>query len=692
MHVFYKAEICGIIARITFTMPHESLPLPDRPQKSSEKSSHESQKPKNLDRKNKATEKATEQTKKNLLQLKKDFAASWKKIEKGATGAGKSLRTVASNFKEGVGKELQFEMMSEKDFQDYLLQLDRQGKLKELPTSKFVFKIELLEASRALAPKDAQKLVSGAREKYAKCLADLSRMKARGTPRQEIYMHLLTQQGGYRRSSAYVSELLMHGSGNCEARAKLMVMLLQDLYGEAIDVQLQSVNIQDSETGRVEAHTRAVVKDAFGYYTLEFPRVLYHEPSEGRNMDLYPADILKKGYLRGNGLLPDVSGKTFPVDPINTNSFLSLPTSDKVEDQHGKNVSAKDAIALRVERAKKNPSKTGNGNDDDLEIPRDVSDYAHMKILTDPDIAYDILDKVNGNSQELKLTGLMILSEECAEILTTGFKGEMLRIGTVSDGIQMTSGLATQFSKFSDSLEISLNGDLTPDIAAILAKPSSHGSKPFLGLFINGKLSPESAKILVQSREGSTYGLSFTVRDGISLETAKILNVPDRPVMLEDTVKMPPEVLQYFLHSIHPRANFTLRLAYTAPKPLMEEYWKANRPGFCLEMPDAKVCVDTSSGEKGVDTLYAYSSMTKDFVRLIRPDAERFAVHLSGRITREAVDMLCRMNKPFTLFSAKPLSLEPLQKAIGSRKMIESDHDMGEANRYRPMRYRYDFE
>lgn len=315
-----------------------------------------------------------------------------------------------------------------------------------------------------------------------------------------------------------------------------------------------------------------------------------------------------------------------------------------------------------------------------------------MKILTDPDIAYDILEHVNGNSDELKLSGLMILDEKCAEIIATGFKGRMLRIGVFSGGIHMTPGLATQFSKFNQNLEIALDGDLTPDIAAILAKPSPHGSKPSLGLFINGKLPPESAKILIQSREGSVYGLIFSVTEGISFETAQVLNVPDRPVMLDDTGKMPYEVLQYFLHDMHPRANFTLRLTYTAPDSLMKEYWKVNRPGFCLEMPEAKVCVDTSSGEKGVDALHTHELMTKDFVRLIRPDTQRFAVHLSKSITPEAIGMLCRMNKPFTLFSIKSLSLEKLQKAIGPRKMIQSDHDMGDTNRYRPMRYRYDFE
>lgn len=658
-------------------MPPETSPSPERPKK-----------PKNLERK----DEALAQTKRNLLQLKKDIVLSWKNAEKKVTETKKSFGTIANNFKEEVVKDFRLENMSEKEFQDYLLGLEKNGKLKDIPTSKFIFKSELLEASQAMNPKDAQKLIVDAKEKYSKCLANLLRMKARGTPREEIYMHLLTQQGGYRRSSAYVSELLVNGSGNCEARAKLMIMLLQDLYGETVDVQLQSVNLQDSQTGKIEAHARAVVKDKNGYYILEFPHVRYRAPNEGKDMDLYPAEILKKGYLRGKGRLPKGPGKTFPTDPIDTNGFLSLPSSDKVENSHGQKVDPKDALTLRAERAKNNPEKSGDKNSDDLEIPRDVSDYTHMKILTDPDIAYDILEQVNGHTDELKLSGLMIVSEECAEIIATGFKGRMLRIGILSGGIHMTPGLATQFSKFSQSLEVTLDGDLTPDVATILAKPSSHGSKPLLGLFIYGKLPTESARILVQSHEGATYGIRFDVVEGISLETAKVLNVPDRPVILDVSRKMPDEVLQYFLHHMDPRANFTLRFASMAPESLVSEYWKANRPGFCLEMPQAKVCNDNSSGEKGVYTLYAHNRMESNIVRLIRPDTERFAVHLSRSIAPEAFRALCRMNKPFTLFSAKYLSPEKLQAASGSRKLIESDHDMGETNRYIPMRYRYDFE
>lgn len=658
-------------------MPPETQPSPERPRK-----------PKNFEQK----DQAFEQTKRNLFQLKQNIVSSWNSTERKVTDMKKSLGSIAGNLKTEIGKELKFDAMPEKEFLDYLLRFEKEGKLKNIPMSKFIFKSELLEASQSIDPKEAQKLVSDAKEKYSKCLSNLQRMKVRGTPREEIYMHLLTQQGGYRRSSAYVSELLVNGSGNCEARAKLMIMLLQDLYGETVDVQLQSINIQDSQTGKVEAHMRAVVKDKNGYYILEFPQVRYRKPNEGRDMDLYPADVLKKGYLRTKGVLPATSSKSFPVDSISTNTFLSLPSSDKVESSDGQKVSAKDAIAIRAERTKHNSPKSGKPEDDDLEIPRDVSDYAHMKILTDPDIAYDILDKVNGNSEELKLTGLVLLSEECAEIISTGFKGTMLRISIHSSGMRMTPGLAMQLSRFDKNLELGIDGDLTSDIATILAKPSPHGSKPYLGLFIKGKLPTESAKILMQSREGAMHGILFNVAEGISLETAKILNVPDRPVMLDDTGKMPYEVLQYFLHNMHPRGNFTLRLEYMAPEFLMKEYWKVNRPGFCLDMPDAKVCVDASSGEKGIDTLYAYKLMTKDFVRLIRPDSRQFAIHLSKSITPEAVKKLCDMNKPFTLFSAKSLSLDKLSKATGSRKLIESDHDMGESNRYSPMRYRYDFE
>ncbi len=657
-------------------MPPETQPSPERPRK-----------PQNLERK----DGAFEQAKRNLFQLKKNITSSWNGAEKKVTHMKKSFGSFVGNVKTEIGKELKLDAMSGTEFRDYLLWLEKEGKLKDIPTSKFIFKSELLEASQSIDPKDAQKLVHDAKEKYSKCLSDLLRMKVRGTLREEIYMHLLTQQGGYRRSSSYVSELLVNGFGNCEARAKLMIMLLQDLYGNTIDVQLQSINIQDSQTGKIEAHTRAVVKDINGYYILEFPQVRYRKPNESKDMDLYPTDTLKKGYLRAKGVLPTVPSKSFPVDPISTNTFLSLPSSDKVESDDGQKINAKDAIAIRAELAHNSP-KSKKSKDDDLEIPRDVSNYAHMKILTDPDIAYDILNKVNGNSEELNLTGLVLLNEECAEILATGFKGTMLRIGISSSGIHLTQGLATLLSKFDKNLELALDSDLSPDIATILAKPSPHGAKPYLGLFINGKLPPESAKILMQSREGNMYGILFSVTEGISLETAKILNVPDRPVMLDDTGKMPFEVIKYFLHNMHPRANFTLRLTYVAPDVLMKEYWKVNCPGFCLEMPGAKVCGATSSGEKEIDTLYARRPMTRDLIRLIRPDSRQFAIHLFESITPEAVSKLCSMNRPFTLFSAKSIPLDNLQKAAGSRKLIESDHNMGEGNRYLPMRYRYDFE
>ena len=667
-------------------MPNESLPSPER--------KLEGKKPGMKGReKLKVQGSIIEDAHTKLLRLRDDIFFPLKKIQKNTVDfAKKYTPDSVKQFGETMRNNLQIERMSEAEFVEYLLQLDKNNKLNQFPTSKFVFKSELLEASQSLDPQEARKLVSDAKEKYLKCFANLLRMKARGTPREEIYMHLLTQQGGYRRSSSYVSELLVNGSGNCQARAKLMIMLLKDLYGDDIDVRLQLVNLQNSNTGKIEAHTRAVVKDKFGYYILEFPQIRYRTLQEGKDMDLYPESVLKKAYLRGKGVLPGASGKKFPVDPVNTNTFLSLPTTDKVENDQGERVSAQDAIALRSQLAKDNPSKSKKDEDDDLEIPRDVSDYVHMKILTDPDIAYDILEQVNGHSDELKLSGLVMMSEECAEIIATGFMGRMLRVGISSDGIRMTPGLATQLSKFSQSLELGLEGDLTPDVAAILAKPSPRGSKPSLAFFINGKLPTESAKILMQSKEGSMYGIVLSVRDGISLETAKVLNVPDRPIIFDDTGKMPFEVLQYFLHSMHPRANFTLRLTYTAPDALMQEYWKVNRPGFCLEMPDARVCVDTSSEEKGIYTLYTRTRMTKEYVRFIRPDTRQFAVHLSNSITPEAVSALCGMNKPFTLFSEKKLSLEKLQTAIGSRKIIDSDHDMGETSRYTPMRYRYDFE
>ncbi|MBD3360905.1 hypothetical protein GF366_03835, partial [Candidatus Peregrinibacteria bacterium] len=180
--------------------------------------------------------------------------------------------------------------------------LEKSNKFSEsLSGKEFFFSAELFELIDILGEKEAMKRYRIAVNRYQNLIKRLLEMKNEGVSHEEIYNYLIQFQGVYAEDSSFVTNLLYNGSGNCEARAKLMTMALEEVFKGEIEVNVEITNIKNLENGNIIPHISIIVEDGEKNYYLELPGIKKISKGQLNELTVFNPVIFNRAYLAEGG-------------------------------------------------------------------------------------------------------------------------------------------------------------------------------------------------------------------------------------------------------------------------------------------------------------------------------------------------------------------------------------------------------
>ncbi|MFA4845391.1 MAG: hypothetical protein WC654_02435, partial [Patescibacteria group bacterium] len=143
-----------------------------------------------------------------------------------------------------------------------------------VPIDLATFYLEQEREAAGVSQKDAD----AARKKFEEILAKAMKMKERGAHRAEVLGFVLKQQGAYDDASSLMTDLLVRGKGECEARQRFISSAYQRLYP------------QDVQAGKMKSETFRSWVDKHGVYHAGHVRVVI---DQGARVEVLEGDALQ---------------------------------------------------------------------------------------------------------------------------------------------------------------------------------------------------------------------------------------------------------------------------------------------------------------------------------------------------------------------------------------------------------------
>ena len=229
-----------------------------------------------------------------------------------------------------------------------------------------------------------------------------------------VFHSIVQEQGRYKPESSYLSGILNKNAGNCEARAKLMVSLMQRVYPDT-PVKLQ----------KYADHWRAIAQIGNVWYALEKETPSKIQNKGLGNTALYKPHALISNYLGKKTEENFISGGEIVKKPQRgiTDTYFSLGNDLKqkltpygggplIEEKKDKRVSYKEAVGIKIASA---PSATSD-LPDDLQV-HFISPEEMEKILSQKKI-----DEKKDEQREFKITPEMIANAKISGQISLEFK------------------------------------------------------------------------------------------------------------------------------------------------------------------------------------------------------------------------------------------------------------------------------
>ncbi|MBD3360168.1 hypothetical protein GF366_00015 [Candidatus Peregrinibacteria bacterium] len=378
-----------------------------------------------------------------------------------------------------------------------------------LSKSEFLFKAELFELKEKLGNHEAMNRHETAKHRYENLINELEKMKKRGVSRKEIYDYLIQFQGAYEEESSFVINLLYKGVGNCEARAKLMIMALKDIFGDEIEIKINLVDYKNVDKKEITPHISVLVKDDGVNYSLELPGAEIISDEDFEKTAVFEGDVFEKSYMAEEGVEeyedynpeksrksgnktdnpPSPSNEGYKVKSTKSDSIFKFPKSSDVVEVSEVEVDDADPekifelddnsiTAYLVPQSKK--EKTEKESDEKTESDTRGSDITYL----DEKSAKDLISNAEGKEDKIDLSNLENVDNKTLKVLSN-FKGLKLRI--------KVDNLNPEKAQILSSFKVGylvIEGDLSPASARELA---SFGGE---GLEIYGKANKEAIKKL----------------------------------------------------------------------------------------------------------------------------------------------------------------------------------------------------
>lgn len=215
--------------------------------------------------------------------------------------------------------------------------------LNYIDKNQFVFEAEQVEIIRRDGIKSATPKLEQAQKRYQSLVQKITKMKMDGRSIEEIFSFILRFFGEYDMKSSFVTDLLIEGRGNCEARGKLAFMAVEEVFGDEVETSIQITNIQNPETEKAIQHTRTIVIKDGKYYLFDLPGIIvltekqFH--SQFSDVTLLPTDSIFDAYMvameeeKYSPLLE--SRPPIESENISTNSIFIFPGSRALEQGNG---------------------------------------------------------------------------------------------------------------------------------------------------------------------------------------------------------------------------------------------------------------------------------------------------------------------------------------------------------------------
>lgn len=153
----------------------------------------------------------------------------------------------------------------------------------------------------------SDKDIDAATAKFEEILTSANVLKSAGKPREEVMGFVLKQQGDYDDSSSLMTDLLLQGKGECEARQRFISAMYQRLYPEDVAagrMRLETFKSWVDKTGVLHAgHVRVAVNQDDRVLVLEGDAVQNDPASEHKTISsAETTQLAVTGYAEKEGL------------------------------------------------------------------------------------------------------------------------------------------------------------------------------------------------------------------------------------------------------------------------------------------------------------------------------------------------------------------------------------------------------
>ena len=176
-----------------------------------------------------------------------------------------------------------------------------------------------------------------AEARYAEIIGNAKALRDEGRSETEVLGFILKQQGKYKSHDELMTDLLVRGEGNCEARMKYITSAVEDVYPEeakAGNILVQDFGSYTDESGKFrEGHVRAVLDAGESFQILEGSAVKTTLKSEESAPAFEAHWLAVTSYLAGQAEISykdmglDTDGEAAPLGYMGSDSFLTYPAS-----------------------------------------------------------------------------------------------------------------------------------------------------------------------------------------------------------------------------------------------------------------------------------------------------------------------------------------------------------------------------
>ncbi|MBT4856695.1 hypothetical protein HON52_00725 [Candidatus Uhrbacteria bacterium] len=197
----------------------------------------------------------------------------------------------------------------------------------------------------------SEETIAQAKQRYEEILAEAGSRIENGDDVNGVITYILQEQGEYEEDESFMSDLLVSGEGNCEAREKFISAAIQDVYPDLVssgDVKLQLFGAYvDDETGEPRpGHVRVVLDQHDGTIAiLEGGKITFAPEDEQSNIPTYEVTQLAvKSLLAKEGLYSfenqQVSSDEGITDSVSMDKSNELTFSDSLTLMGSNSISA----------------------------------------------------------------------------------------------------------------------------------------------------------------------------------------------------------------------------------------------------------------------------------------------------------------------------------------------------------------